>query len=139
MISVSLRGNARGCFHTFELLNLEIAPLILSDALWIPCLNSIVNWKNISFLGIYAGIEDKLNEVDKVSFETILLMRRTPFRYRNSRFLFLPILPQIQRFMLTRFDDSVLGVININIKLIADHFHEIVIISLVSRVLINLK
>lgn len=102
---VSLRGQGRGCYRTYEILQLGMIPFIIHDGIqWTPYLNSNVNWEKFS---IIVGEDDLKNyRLPNYNEEDLKKMRKIVLRFRNSHFTDAGLMDQIQRFLLTGYYDS---------------------------------
>lgn len=76
-IILSPRGYARGCFRTFEILQLGMVPLIIHDGTnWLPYWNSSLDWSEISYIVDYNKLDEMKEKLKKVNHTELDQMRK---------------------------------------------------------------
>jgi hypothetical protein len=99
-IILSPRGNSRGCFRHYEILQMGLVPLIINDNKdWLPYKNSSLPWDDMIFMSSYAKLDNIKLLIANVSSEKISKMRETILRYRESHFTYEGIMNQVKLFM----------------------------------------
>jgi hypothetical protein len=84
-----------------------MVPFIISDDYsFLPFENSTMNYDLFSFRLKMNQFHLTKIQVDPISPNQPKLMRKYSIRYRNSHFVYQGVFDQIQRFMLTGYEDS---------------------------------
>jgi hypothetical protein len=97
---MSVRGNARGCFRTAEILELGLVPVLaFENHKWVPYLNSTLPWNDIGFHTVVSEIPAFVETVNGLTEERLAFMRKTVRKYRDSHFTLNATVKQIALFL----------------------------------------
>jgi hypothetical protein len=106
-IIISPLGAVRNCYRTIELWQMGMIPWIIQDEhLVVPYWNSTVKMNHIMFFADYHQTTNTVQLLNSITEKNLSLMRKAVLRYRESHFRNGGVLDQIQRFMLTGYEDS---------------------------------
>lgn len=103
-VVLSPRGVGRGCFRTYEILQLGLIPLIVyNHGNWLPYLNSSLPWDDLALIVSYKNLS-KTNLL--VPPEKLTSMRRNILKYRKTHFTYQGVMNQIAQFMKNGYERS---------------------------------
>jgi hypothetical protein len=106
-VVLSVRGNARGCFRTSEILELGLVPCIAFEfRKWIPYLNSTLPWDDIGFHVVSGEIPELVPRILSLTEERLAFMRKTVRKYRDSHFTIEATVNQIRLFLRSGYAES---------------------------------
>ena len=96
---LSPRGFGRGCFRTFELLQMGYIPIILfDDYKWLPYDTPEFPWNEMAIVGMNSEFDRVYNELMAINEEKRQMMRKKILEYKHY-FTYEGIMEQIAWFM----------------------------------------
>lgn len=106
-ILISPRGYGRQTFRHYEIIDLRLVPFFIDDIhTFHPYENSTLLWNQIAFFGKWQSIGKDIQVGLNSSSKQLNNLRRISSRYHYSHFTFEALIDQIQRMMLSWYDDS---------------------------------
>lgn len=105
-IILTPRGFGRTSFRLTEVLQLGFIPYYIYDEIWLPYLNSKLNWTNLIFLSNVKNFKNDLKKINSISCKKLNMMKKKIILHYRTHFDINSIFLHIKLFMKYGFNQS---------------------------------